>query len=183
MFKLLLTLHLLFAIFLIGPLTMIPMTAMRSIRHRNAANLQSAARQTMIYGLASILVFLIGFGLVAVRPDRFSLAAPWLTISMTLYIVALLVVFLVLIPGLRKSAKLIERGVPDTKQLTAPTAEATAGKSVEEQPSEPALAPTASDLATKQKLDALYGRTAGSAGLVTLLFIAIVVLMVVQPFS
>ncbi len=218
MFTLLKTLHVLFAVLLVGPLTMIPMTALRSIRRRDGAAVAGAARQTMIYGLGSLLVFVLGFGIVGVKSERFSMGDPWITISMTLYVIALVLVLALVLPGLRGASKLIEAGVQDTQRLTGATPPPVAGVGGTDEPtpalesgdgedagptsgaavpagsaagsdqatqlrSEPTLTATATDLATKQKLDSLYGRTAAGAGLVTLLFIVIVVLMVVQPFS
>jgi uncharacterized membrane protein len=190
MVKLFLALHVLLAIFLVGPLAMIPMTALRSIRRRDAGQLHSAARQTMIYGLASIAVFLLGFAVVGTEPSshRISLGAPWLTISMTLYVIALVLVLTVLVPSLRRAARLIDKGVLNPKTaLATHTVTAVEG----EQPAaggattevEPTLTATAADLAGKERLDALYGRTAGIAGLVTLLFAVIIVLMVTRPFG
>lgn len=187
MVKLFLALHVLLAIFLIGPLAMIPMTALRSIRGRDARQLHGAARQTMIYGLASILVFLLGFAVVGTEPSdhKISLGAPWLTISMTLYVIALVLVLVVLVPSLRRAARLIDKGVLDTKSaLAGATKPAVAGE--EGDPAtevEPTLTATAADLASKERLDALYGRTAGIAGLVALLFAVIIVLMVTRPFG
>jgi uncharacterized membrane protein len=190
MVKLFLALHVLFAIFLIGPLAMIPMTALRSIRGRDARQLHGAARQTMIYGLASILVFLLGFAVVGTEPSnhKISLGAPWLTISMTLYVIALVLVLVVLVPSLRKAARLIDKGVLDTKSALAGAAKpAVSGGKGEEGDTatevEPTLTATAADLAGKERLDALYGRTAGIAGLVALLFAVIIVLMVTRPFG
>lgn len=178
MFRLLLTLHVLLAIFLVGPLTMIPMTALRSIRRRDAPALHAAARQTMLFGFASLLVFLLGFGVVSAKSKEFSVGDPWIVISMTLYIVALVLALLVLVPDLRRAGKLIEHGV---LAAAPPTPEVTAEDDAE--PAEPTLTATASDLATKQRLDSLRGRAAAMAGLVTLLFAVIIVLMVVKPFS
>jgi uncharacterized membrane protein len=188
MVKVFLALHVLLAIFLIGPLAMIPMTALRSIRRRQAAQLHGAARQTMIYGLASIAVFLLGFAIVGTEPaaHKISLGAPWLTISMTLYVIALVLVLAVLVPSMRGAAKLIDRGVLDPKTaLSAPATGAVEGSDTEPstEVAEPTLTATAADLAGKERLDALYGRTAGIAGLVTLLFAVIIVLMVVRPFG
>ena len=189
MVKLFLALHVLFAIFLIGPLAMIPMTALRSIRGRDARQLHGAARQTMIYGLASILVFLLGFAVVGTEPSdhKISLGAPWLTISMTLYVIALVLVLVVLVPSLRRAARLIDKGVLDTKSALAGAAKPAVSGSGEDGDTatevEPTLTATAADLASKERLDALYGRTAGIAGLVALLFAVIIVLMVTRPFG
>jgi uncharacterized membrane protein len=188
MVKLFLALHVLLAIFLIGPLAMIPMTALRSIRGRDARQLHGAARQTMIYGLASILVFLLGFAVVGTEPSnhKISLGVPWLTISMTLYVIALVLVLVVLVPSLRRAARLIDKGVLDTKTaLATPAKPAVSGEDGDTATEvvEPTLTATAADLAGKERLDAIYGRTAGIAGLVTLLFAVIIVLMVTRPFG
>lgn len=191
MVKLFLALHVLLAIFLIGPLAMIPMTALRSIRRRDAGQLHGAARQTMIYGLASIAVFLLGFAVVGTEPasHKISLGAPWLTISMTLYVIAIVLVLAVLVPSLNKAARLIDKGVLDPKSALAAntTAAVESDKPAEGDSTttevEPTLTATAADLASKERLDALYGRTAGIAGLVALLFAVIIVLMVTRPFG
>lgn len=185
MFTLLKTLHVLLAVFLVGPLTMVPMTALRAIRRRDAAGLTGVARQTMIYGAGSVVVFLLGFGLVGLRPGRFSLADPWITISMTLYVIALVLVFALQVPDVRRAGKLIDSGVvdeprsPETEAAPTPAGSEGEGTRTVEQ----TVTATATDLATTRRLDALYGRTAAVSGLVTLLFLAIIVLMVVQPFS
>ena len=176
MFTLAKTIHVLLAVFLVGPVTMVPMTALRSIRRRDAPAVYAAARQTMIFGVGSILVFLVGFWVVASKPKQFDLGDPWIVISMTLYIVAVLLTLLVLVPDLRRAGKMIEGGVLDAEPAAAPKADST------EEPAESTVTTTASDLATRQKLDALRGRAAAMAGLVTLMFGVITVLMVVRPF-
>lgn len=213
MSTLLTTLHVLFAIFLVGPLTMVPMTALRSIRRRDAPAVLFAARQTMLFGLGSILVFVLGFGVVSADSKHFHLGDPWIVISMTLYVVALVLTLLVLVPDLRRAGKLIEQGVLDASAVKPPVAaestssgstasdstasESTASESgtsegtatdgpagsEADEAAEPTLTATASDLAAKQRLDSLRGRAAAMAGLVTLLFAVIIVLMVVKPFS
>lgn len=171
MFTLLLTLHVLFAVFLIGPLTMVPMTAMRSIRKRDASAVADAARQTTIFGLASIVVFVIGFGVVGTKPSRFSLGDPWITISMTLYVIALVLVLAVLVPDLRRAAKLLTAGVPEAPKPTK-------GDEPEE-----TLSATPTELADHARISSVRARVSAIGGLVTLLFIAIIVLMVTKPFS
>ncbi|GAA4204961.1 DUF2269 family protein [Actinocatenispora rupis] len=171
MFTLLLTLHVLLAIFLIGPLAMIPMTAMRSIRKRDASAVGDAARQTTVYGLASIVVFLLGFGVAGSKSNRFSLGDPWITISMTLYVIALVLVLAVLVPDLRRAAKLLTAGVPD------------APKPAKGDEPEETVSATASELAEHARLSSVRARVSAIGGLVALLFIAIIVLMVTKPFS
>ena len=134
----------------------------------------------MLFGFGSILVFLLGFGVVSAKSEDFSLGDPWIVISMTLYIVALVLTLLVLVPDLRRAGKLIEQGVLDA---TPAKRQVAADGESEAESAEPTLTATASDLAAKQRLDSLRGRAAAMSGLVTLLFAVIIVLMVVKPFS
>lgn len=148
MFTVMLTIHVVLAVFLIGPVAMIPMTAMRSIRHRDAAAVRGAARQTMVFGFGSILVFLFGFGVIGSKPDWFSFSSDlWLSVSAVAYIVAIVLVLAVLVPDLRRASAAIEAEPVD-----------------------------------EGRLGSLRARVSAMAGLTSLLFLFIVVLMVARPF-
>ena len=100
---LLLSLHILFAIFAIGPLVGVASTAARGIRAGDAAMVASSARTVRIYGYASILVPLLGMGLVQPKwHAKFSY--PWVWISLVLYLAALVLTLAVLEPSLRRAA-------------------------------------------------------------------------------
>jgi Ca2+/Na+ antiporter len=88
--RLLLILHIGFAIFTLGPLTAATMASPRYIRLRQVSVLRYLNRATRIYGLLALGIFL--FGLLLADGD-FSRA--WLTASMTLFIVALALLFIV----------------------------------------------------------------------------------------
>ncbi len=60
-----LALHLLFAIFAIGPLVHATMTASRGLQGGDDAATQAAARMTRIYAIGSILVIVFGFALMS----------------------------------------------------------------------------------------------------------------------
>lgn len=167
MFTLLKTLHVVFAVFLVGPATLVPMTALRAIRRRDATALHGTARTTMIYTLGTVLVAVVGFGLAGVNSTRYSLGRPWLVISMTMYVIALALALAVLVPCLRRVAKLLEPAAPSTGDETA-----------SDDGDDGAAATTGTD---EQRVASLYGRTAATAGLVTVLFLAITVLMVTRP--
>ena len=66
MFKLLLALHLLFAIFAIGPLVHAATTAGRGVRNGDAAATASSARMLKIYSYVSVLVVIVGMALMSV---------------------------------------------------------------------------------------------------------------------
>src|SRR6266487_3183970 len=87
---LLLWLHVGFAIFTLGPVTAAMMATPRYIRARDLTVLRYLYRSTRIFGAATLGVFL--FGLVLGRRD-FNQA--WLSASITLFIVAAVLLVLV----------------------------------------------------------------------------------------
>jgi heme exporter protein D len=82
--RLLLILHIGFAIFTLGPLTAATMASPRYIRRPNIAVLRYLNRATRLYGLLTLGIFL--FGLFLADGD---FARVWLTASITLFVVAL----------------------------------------------------------------------------------------------
>jgi uncharacterized membrane protein len=168
------TLHVIAAVFLIGPLVLVPMSGLRAIRTGDLGAVRTAGRQTTLYGLLSILVFALGAAVVPFGEERYDFATPWVTIAMTLFIVVLGLVLGVTSPALSKAASLLESRTDD-KVATATGAT----------PAQAESAPATGDPAplTNPQLDAARGRVAASSGVASLLLIAITVLMVVKPFS
>ncbi|RCG31303.1 hypothetical protein DQ384_11330 [Sphaerisporangium album] len=81
--KFLLWLHIGFAIFAIGPVTVATSFTPRYIRARDVGVLRHLHRTTRIFGVLTLAVFLFGIAL-----GRAALSKPYLSISMTLFIVA-----------------------------------------------------------------------------------------------
>ncbi|SHN34839.1 DUF2269 family protein [Cryptosporangium aurantiacum] len=180
MTKFVLTLHVLAAVFLIGPMAIAPMMGMRAIRRHDARGVHEAARTTTLYTLLSLVVAGLGFLLIAVNNDRWSFGDTWIVISTTLYVIALLLGIGVVAPGLTGAARLLDASttVPATP-LSTP-----AETTVDPTTAEPAGTDTATiDVEARRKVDAAYGRIAASSGVVSLLLLIIVVLMVVRPFD
>jgi hypothetical protein len=88
--KVLLWLHIAAVMFLLGPLTIATTTSPRYIRTGDVAVLRHLHRTTRIFGLGSLLVFVFGAAL-----GRDHLDKPWLTASMTLFIVAIILLVIV----------------------------------------------------------------------------------------
>jgi len=106
---LLLALHILFAIFAVGPLVGAASIAARGVRAGDATTVASSARTVRIYGYASILVALLGLGLVQPKwHAKFSY--PWVWISLVLYLAALALSLLVLAPSLSRAANRLTGG-------------------------------------------------------------------------
>lgn len=95
-----LTLHVVLAIFLIGPLVSAANQGPRALTDGDAGALRLLARVVTTNGWASIAVGVIGFGLVQRRHD-IELTDPWLVVSILLFVLATLLVVLLLGPLLR----------------------------------------------------------------------------------
>jgi hypothetical protein len=188
MYTFLLLLHVLAAVFLTGPLVIAPMTALRGLRAGDARTVRAATRQTTIYGLASLVVFGLGAAVVPTRPTEYTFSTPWVIISMTLYILAMLVVLLVVIPALNSTANLLTPGLmPATRDDDS--AEPDADKTPDGQPdlyraAGSTLVPLADqEPEVRHKLDALRGRITAGSGIVAGLMIVTTAMMVVKPFG
>jgi uncharacterized membrane protein len=107
---LLLALHILFAIFAVGPLVGAAGAAARGIRAGDASAVAGSARTIRLYGYLSIVVALLGMGLVQPKwHAKFSY--PWVWISLLLYLAALALSLAVLAPSLRRAAGRLTDGV------------------------------------------------------------------------
>jgi hypothetical protein len=91
--NLLLWLHIGIAIFTIGPVTVAIMSTPRYVRARNLPILRYLARMTRIFSAISLGVLIFGIGVAQTRHD---FGQPWLSVSMTLFVVALVLLLLVI---------------------------------------------------------------------------------------
>ena len=114
MFTIFLALHLLTAIFVIGPLAHAVTTASRGLRTGDAAATATAARTARTYAIASLVVVLLGFGLMSAKgPDhqpagRFS--DLWIWLSVLLWVAAVALTLAVVVPTLDRATGAIGRG-------------------------------------------------------------------------
>jgi hypothetical protein len=91
--KLVLWLHIGFAIFTIGPVTVAIMSTPRYIRKRNLVIIRYLYRTTTIFLIMSLGVLIFGLLLAQMNHD---FAKPWLTVSLTLFVVALVLLVLIM---------------------------------------------------------------------------------------
>jgi hypothetical protein len=115
-FKIFLALHLLAAVFAIGPLVHAVTTASRGLRTADAAATTASARVATLYSYASVLVIVFGFGLMSMDdPDGPGKVAdmgdPFIWISLLLWIFALVLTLVVIVPTLRQATVNITNGV------------------------------------------------------------------------
>jgi hypothetical protein len=183
--RLVLWLHIGFAIFTIGPVTAAIMSTPRYIRNRNVGVVQYLYRVTRIFALVSLGVLI--FGLVAAQQQK-DFAKPWLTVSITLFVVAFALLLLIM----RDQHRAI--GALQTEELAAAAGSAVAetaggteppgpadqsgvvaanGPAEVSEPDAPGAARVTPSLASVER-----GRIAMLGGVVSLIWLVILVLMV-----
>jgi hypothetical protein len=186
--RLLLWFHIAFVIFAIGPVTITTMSTPRYIRARNVGVLRYLSRMTRIFGAASLGVLL--FGIIAGQ-SLHDMTKAWVTASMTLFVVAA-VLLLLIMRDQHKAIVAVEASLAAAGEApaaaTAPTAGTAAPEGaeptaadVEPAPAEAetpvataaAGAPAPAHVATVER-----GRIASLAGVVSLIWLVILVLMV-----
>ena len=86
-------LHVAFVVFSIGPVTIATMSTPRYIRAGNIGVLRYLSRMTRIFGAASLGVLL--FGIIAGQ-SLHDMAKAWITASLTLFVVALVLLVLII---------------------------------------------------------------------------------------
>ena len=91
--RLVLWLHIGFAIFTIGPVTVAIMSTPRYIRKRNLVIVRYLYRTTTIFTMVSLGVLVFGLVLASLKKD---FSKPWLTVSLTLFVVAIVLLLLII---------------------------------------------------------------------------------------
>ena len=103
-------LHVVTAVFIIGPMAILPMTAMRAVRAGNGAQVAILAKSTNIFSLLSLVVVFFGFGVMGMADEKYALSfgTPWILWSIILYVVALAISLFVVVPAMRKAADALQ---------------------------------------------------------------------------
>jgi uncharacterized membrane protein len=116
MFKLLLFLHLLAAIFAIGPLVGAATTASRALRTPDADAARSAARTIRLYSYVSVVVVVLGMGLMSQKPPYGSaehvadFGDSWILLSIVFWACSIAITLGGLVPALQQAARTITEG-------------------------------------------------------------------------
>ena len=156
-------LHVVTAVFIVGPMAILPMTGMRAIRAGNAGQVLTLAKLTFVLSLASLAVVIFGFGAMSLADERFNLSVttPWILISIVLYIIALIVSLAMVVPIMRRAGRRLQEAenAPAGATGTAPVkGSSAAGNSMSE-----------------------YSLIGMSAGMSAVLLLVVVILMVWKP--
>ena len=102
--RLVLWLHVGFVIFTIGPVTVAIMSTPRYVRLRNLTVVRYLYRTTRIFALCALGVLIFGLVLAEQKKD---FSRPWLTASLTLFVVAI-VLLVIIIRDQRKAIGALE---------------------------------------------------------------------------
>jgi hypothetical protein len=178
--ELVLWLHIGFAIFTIGPVTVAIMSTPRYIRKRNLVIIRYLYRTTTIFVIASLGVLIFGLILAQMKHD---FAKPWLTVSLTLFVVALVLLMLIM-RDQHRAIGILEDAKATAAETAAQHPEA-AGPSPEAAPggaddaAQPAPVLAAAPVTAGTHLGHVErGRIASMGGVVALIWLVILVFMV-----
>lgn len=174
-------LHIVGAVFVVGPMAILPMTAMRALRGGNAQQVATLAKSTNLFTLLSVIVALLGFGAVGASSPKYhlSILTPWVLVSIILYAIALALNLFLVVPSMRRAASELAGG-RDTRAVAGPAATGPAAGGAAAGSGEGTSAVDAAAGATGAGASG-YGAIAGGSGIVALLLVAVVVLMVWKP--
>ncbi len=184
--RLVLWLHIAFAIFALGPVTVAISSTPRYIRARNQTVVGYLYRTTRIYALLSLGVLV--FGLVSAQQNK-DFSHPWLTVSMTLFVVALVLLVLIMRDQRRAVAAIQLAAAAEAPAAgTAPAAAEVVPVSAEEHATDAEAArdaePAAANLPGSPGAPAVHvasverGRIATMGGVVALIYLVILILMI-----
>lgn len=100
MTTLLTVLHVAAAVFIVGPMTIMPMSTLRSLRNGDIARVHSAARIIRLMSYLSLITLVTGFAILGLVGAKWNLSitTPWVLTSVVLYLVALILTLAVIVP-------------------------------------------------------------------------------------
>lgn len=101
-------LHVLGAVFVIGPMTVVPMLGLRAIRRSDPSQMRGLARSALGLGVASVVVAALGFGVMSTGEpdDDWSFTTHWILWSAIVYVAAAVVHFLVVVPVMFSNSRI-----------------------------------------------------------------------------
>jgi len=99
-------LHVVGAVFIVGPLAILPMTGLRAVRAGHAGQVSTLAKSTAIMTYLSVLVIVFGFGLMGVADPKYdlSIATSWIWISLVAWAIAVVLTLVLVVPSLKRAA-------------------------------------------------------------------------------
>ena len=92
------TLHVVAAVFIVGPMAILPTTGLRAIRAGQGGQVTTFAKSVFVTSLVSIVVVVLGFGAMGLADLKYNLplATPW--ISILAWTIALVINLALVVP-------------------------------------------------------------------------------------
>jgi hypothetical protein len=168
--RLVLWLHTSFAIFTIGPVTVAIMSTPRYIRKRSIVVVKYLYRTTQIFALISLGVLIVGLVLAKLLND---FSKPWLSVSLTLFVVAIALLVLIM-RDQRRAILALEEAEETATEAAQGAGAAGPSQAAGAEPAPPLGTPSAEDLHPHVE----RGRIMSLGGVVSVIWLVILVLMV-----
>jgi uncharacterized membrane protein len=114
-------LHVVGAVFIVGPMALLPMAALRALRGDSPSEVALLTKSTYLFSLLSLIVAVLGFGVMGMSAPRhhYTVATPWILSSIILYAVALLLSLFQVVPALRRATAQLEVSSTSAQATTA----------------------------------------------------------------
>jgi uncharacterized membrane protein len=120
-------LHIVAAVFIVGPMAILPMTAMRSIRAGQAGPVATLAKSVNIFTLLSIVVAFFGALGLKEADDAWTFGSTWVWLSLVLYVIALAINLFLVVPALKAAAESLATDAAGAKAAGYPRIAAGSG--------------------------------------------------------
>jgi uncharacterized membrane protein len=100
-------LHVVSAVFIVGPMAILPMTGMRALRAGERGQVATLAKSTYVFSLLSLLVVFFGFGALGSsdKQAHLSITTSWILSAFIVYLVALVLSLFVVVPAMRQAGE------------------------------------------------------------------------------
>lgn len=101
------TLHVLGVVFIVGPLTILPMLGLRAIRQGDRAQILGLARSTLAFAAVSAVVIALGFGVMSTSDEKpaLTITTTWILWSAVFSTIAVLIQFALTVPAMFRAAR------------------------------------------------------------------------------
>lgn len=97
-------LHVATAVFLIGPIAILPLTSLRSLQAGDSKTTAATARTLRLFSYLSLLVIVTGFAIMGMADPAYNLSitTPWVLASLVLYAGATLLILTVVVRSFQR---------------------------------------------------------------------------------
>ena len=111
-YALVLVLHLLTALFVVGPSVVAGLGSARHARSGEAGALRAAMRTTRLYGVATIVVVVLGTGMVGLGDvgGEWDFSQAWISASYALWFIAVALTLVVVVPAQASALEALDSG-------------------------------------------------------------------------